>query len=101
MAGTPIDVSIRNQNLGLATANGCNFLIDQNCKKFDLTSPLQAFHFFISVHRIFRRQELLAKLVQGKSAELALDPSTLQDWMMPPKVREKKSRSTSCPTSKK
>ena len=98
--GLPIDVltyTLMTQSLASATTNGCTFLIDQNCKKFDLSSPLQAFHFFISVHRIFKRQELLAEMLDGKSAESVLDSSSaLSEWMMPPKVREKKSRLTSC-----
>ena len=46
-------------------------LVDQNCKKFDLASPLYAFHFFISIHYVFNRQELLEKEIRKKSAELA------------------------------
>ena len=70
-----------------------NVLVDQNCKKFDLASPLQAFHFFISIHRIFKRQELLAKEVRKKTYDLARiwnDPQNQFNWMMKPKVRATK-----------
>ena len=69
----------------LPTANGCNILVDQNCKRVDLTSPLQA---IINAHRIFKRQELLANILKGKSAGLSLDSSSVQNWMMSPKVRQ-------------
>jgi len=81
-----------------------NVLVDQNCRKFDLASPLQAFHFFITIHRIFKRQELLAKEVRKKSTELARiwkDPQNeLHNWMMKPKIRTTKPTSKSEPATK-
>jgi hypothetical protein len=71
-----------------------NVSIDQNCKKFDLSIPLQAFHFFISIHRIFKQQELLAEKLRKRSTKLAeiwKDPQNeLHKWMMKPKVKVSK-----------
>ncbi|KAF9532571.1 hypothetical protein CPB83DRAFT_806933 [Crepidotus variabilis] len=68
-----------------------NFIFDRNVKRFNLSDPLQAFHFMTSVHRIHLQKKELFKKLDRRRLATHLNDTQRQAWKMPEPPKESKS----------
>ncbi|KAF9525861.1 hypothetical protein CPB83DRAFT_858756 [Crepidotus variabilis] len=75
------------QTRGQASGPRTNFIFDRNVKKFDLSDPLQAYHFLTCIHRIHRLEDRLRAKLDSLNIRKKLECENYENWMsaIPPK----------------
>ncbi|KAF7343056.1 hypothetical protein MVEN_01736000 [Mycena venus] len=64
------------------------YLIERNVRKFDLSSPIQTFHFATFLLRLRDDQEQLKRRVEAKLMEGGVDRNRLREWRKSAQVAE-------------
>ncbi|KAF7366215.1 hypothetical protein MVEN_00498700 [Mycena venus] len=64
------------------------YLIERNVRKFDLSSPIQTFHFATFLLRLRDDQEQLKRRVEAKLMEGGVDRNRLREWRKSVQVAE-------------
>ncbi|KAF9525860.1 hypothetical protein CPB83DRAFT_858755 [Crepidotus variabilis] len=72
---------------GQAAGPHTNFIFDRNVKRFDLSDPLQAYHFLTCIHRIHRLEDQLRGKLDNLDVRQKLEAKNYENWMsaIPPK----------------
>jgi hypothetical protein len=66
------------------------YLIERNVRKFDISSPIQTFHFATFLLRLRDDQEQLKRRVEAKLREGGVDRNRLRDWRKSAQMAETK-----------
>ncbi|CAA7263267.1 unnamed protein product [Cyclocybe aegerita] len=84
----PKDDSTRRIKADQAQASSYTYIMDHNLASFDISIPIQAMQFVITVHRIYQYQLRLKDLLKMSDVYSKMADATFNDWMMKPPVPE-------------
>ncbi|KAJ3503041.1 hypothetical protein NLJ89_g8612 [Agrocybe chaxingu] len=74
------------------------YVMDHNLASFDISIPIQAMQFVITIHRIYQYQLRLKDLLKMSDVYSKMIDATFNDWMMKPPVPEADAKGNAAPS---